>query len=879
MIRGKQPVSYPPRWRDFIRAGDPGAIDALYRRYLDDPHSVPRDVAAAFARLLEEESGRNAAAADAWRLWGHLVATLDPLGLSPPVPAPTLPDHPLAAAYGSTIGWQFMHIAEADRRDWLAARAEQKHELPVAQRMWALETLTRAEAFELALQRRFPTLKRFGLEGAEGFLLLCEAAIAAATQQGVAKVVMGGMHRGRLNLLVHLMGKPVRELVSENKGFGPQCAPPEFSGDVPYHLGYVTRRTIGERTVALSMLPHPSHLSVVAAVALGNSRGEQERMGAGGPAAVLPLMMHTDAAFSGQGVVSEMLQLGRLPPFATGGAIHLVLDNHLGFTTPAAEGRSSVHSTDVATAAGIPVIHVNGDDPDAVLHVASAAIHYRTRFAADVVVNLHGYRRRGHNELDEPRFTQPRVYSAIENRQSVAQRYSEMLFQAGYDVGGANTIRETVKSEVAEAAAAADASPVRLPASFGGAWRGLHAGNAAEMVGFTETGLAEDRLTALCRALSVVPEGFRLHPKVAQFLEARRKTLERGKGVNWATAEALALASLADEGYAVRFGGQDTPRGAFAQRHLNLHDQLTGARHCVIGGEKTAPVEIFNTPLSEYAVLSFEYGMSLSRPDALVAWEAQFGDFLNLAQGVFDQCIAAGEQRWGLSSGLVLLLPHGLDGGGPDHSSARPERLLNAAAGPNIQIVNASTPAQYFHVLRRQMLRPFRKPLAVMTPKALLRHPLCVSDLSDFGPGSGFRCVVDDVGTGARKVALCSGKIALEIAAEREARGVTEPAIIRVEQLHPLDEAGIAAALSRHPAADIVWCEEEHENTGPFRALRSKLETIAGRPIRRIGRRSSAAVATGIHEWHDRERSALLDTVFADASDSDTAEQAKLERS
>ncbi|MEJ0012092.1 MAG: 2-oxoglutarate dehydrogenase E1 component [Bauldia sp.] len=848
------------RQRDFLGAGDPGFLDDLYRRFIDDPHAVPRDVAKEFAALLEEFARAGTDKATFWRTHGHRFALLRSFA-GPPEPPPAGQDHPLAAAYSGSIGWEFMHVEDAQRRTWIALQAESLRGGPSgAEQAFILDLLTRAEKFERGLQLRFPGEKRFGLEGAEGYLVLCETIVRTSASLGVGNVVIGGMHRGRLNILAHLMMKPVREIIAELTGQTLQAFDGlPFAADVPYHNGYSTDRLIDGRRVHLSILPHPSHLSIVAPVALGKTRGLQDRL-AKEADAVLPLVMHTDAAFAGQGVISEMLQLSALPPFTVGGAIHLVLNNNIGFTTDPDEGRSTHYCTDIAKAYGIPVIHVNGDDPDAVFRAANVAAEYRARFRSDIVVDFQTYRRRGHNELDEPRFTQPLLYAAVDQRASVATLYAEHVAKDGR-VEGLSDRSGDYAEHIAEEAKAAAAGVSNTVTAFADHWSGFHRGSEKELTSFTPTGVSLAALREAGRSLTTLPDGFAIDPKVVRFLEDRRQSIEQGRGITWATAEALAFATLADEGFSVRLGGQDTVRGAFAHRHFVVHDQNNGRRHPVLppSQDGRGEVGVFNTPLAEYSVVAFEYGYSLASPNTLVCWEAQFGDFLNIAQAVMDQFIACGEERWLRSSGLVLLLPHGLDGGGPDHSTARPERLLNACANGNMEVINASTPAQYFHLLRRQMLRRFRKPLALLAPKMLLRSRSCVSTLEELGPGTGFRSVLAENVTGARRVILCSGKIYFELWEERGRRELqNEIALVRVEQLYPLAGDDVRAAIAPHPGAELLWCEEEPANMGAFLVLRSALESAVGRQIRHVGRPAAGSPAVGDHARHEQERHRLL---------------------
>jgi len=860
--------------KSFLGAGDPGFLDNLYRQFLDDPHAVPRDVARAFAALAETGISLDicrASLAEAWRREGHLVATLDPLADAPSKhPANLNParygleEHEGAAfeqVYGRNIGWEFSHLHDPERRYWIAAAAEGEDMIDEAAQKGILSLLTCARHFEDTLSRRLPGVKTFGLAGSESFLVALEGLLKESVSLGIDEAVVGGMHRGRLTQLALIFNKPLTALITEVMGAPAVPAETGMASDVPYHLGWSCGRDIGGRSIALSVLPHPSHLSVVTPVALGKTRGEQALHGTTGAEKILPLMLHTDAAFSGQGIIAETFQLSRLPAFSVGGTVHVVLNNQIGFTTIAKEGRSSRYCTDVAKATETPVIHVNGDDPEAVLRAARIAARYRARFQADIVLEIIAYRRRGHNEIDEPRFTQPEMYDAIDAHQSIDEIYQTLT---GLDC-------EPVASRFRQRLDAAfEAAPNWQPTAidaFGHAWSGLRFGREDEMTGFIKTGIAPVRLKELGRDLTSLPQDLSLSVKVTRFMEARRQTIDTGQAINWATAEALALASLATEGQAVRLGGQDAARGPFTQRHLMLHDQKTGSEHNVLAripGIKGPRPEVFNTPLTEYAVVAFEYGLSLADPNRLILWEAQFGDFFNIAQAVFDQFIVCGEDRWMRSSGLAILLPHGLDGGGPDHSSAHPERLLAACAKGNIQVINPSTPANYFHALRRQMARDFRKPLIVLSPKILLRHRDCVSNLSDMESGTGFHCVLPEATTkNARRVILCSGKIFYELAAARQEMGLADTvALVRIEQLYPFPAEDLRHALNAHPKADVVWVQEEPANMGVFNWLDRRLEAVAGRPVRLVSRPDAASPGVGVKDWHEAEKAAVINAAF-----------------
>ncbi|MGE8940440.1 2-oxoglutarate dehydrogenase E1 component [Leptospira interrogans] len=850
---------------EFPVAGDPGALEAMYAAPQQKPAS--RDA---------QDTQNEAALIQAYRDRGFLRSKLDPLGLAP------LPDvseldprsyglrgeettarvAALEAAYCGSIGWEFGHIHDTARRRWLEMRAENAPDIPdEAMQHALLAQLARAYTFETTLAQRLPGARLFGLGGAESFVALLNTLVAASVPHGLTDVVIGGMHRGRFTLIANVCGKPLGALLAEIQGRPAVPEGLEVSSDVSYHLGYSGEREIAGRTIRFSVSPHPSHLQLVPIISQGRARARQSTAGISDPrAAILPLLLHTDASFAGQGLVAEMFQLSRLAPYDLGGTIHVVINNQLGFTTMPEEGRSARHPTDIAKLVEAPVLHVNGDDADAVYRVARVAADWRATFGSDIVIDLVCYRRPGHNEIDEPRFTQPRMYQAIDTRPPVHEIYAAQLANTDSTAAVISDAVAAMSDDIKTGFDAAKSYAVNRADCFEGTWAGLTAGTVADMLKAPSTGLPFETLQRLVTHLTTPPAGFVLDPKVAKFLDERRRSAEPGQGVNWATGEALALASLADEGTPVRFSGQDALRGAFSQRHLELHDRETGARHLVFDGLGSIPVEAHNTPLIEHAVLCYEYGLSLADPRRLVIWEAQFGEFLNIAQPVFDQCIVCSEDRWLRSTGLVILLPHGLDGGGPDHSTGRPERLLAAGAGANIIIANASTPANFFHLLRRQIASPFRKPLVVLTPKALLRHKGCVSPIEDFGPGTSFRTLIDDeTVSDARRVVLCTGKVFYELSQARAAAGLERDiALVRIEQLHPFPEAAISEALAAHPKAELVWCEEEPENMGYSTHLRARLELAAGRSVRRVGRIARATPAVGVKPWLEAEARALI---------------------
>ncbi len=798
-----------------LGAGDPGALDALWRHATD--------------------AGAAIALTEAYRRWGWMAASLDPLGraVQPVVeeldPAryglPTDAADPLKRAYCGAIGWEFGHVQDAVRRRWLGEQAELPWSLQTADRRAALSLISDAELFEATLDRRLPGAKTFGLSGAEGFLVLLKAVM---TRAGETRVVIGGMHRGRLTQMALVFGKPLAQVIAEAAGAPALPETLGVSADSPYHVGWDGTITLAERDISVWIAPHPSHLSVVAPMAQGVARAER------GDA--LSLSLHTDAAFAGQGVNAEMLQLSGLAPYDVGGTIHLILNNQIGFTTGAEEARSARTAADMAKLIEAPILHVNGDDPDAVLRVAEVACAYRRTFGTDIVVELLAVRRKGHNEIDQPRFTQPSMYQAIDVLPPLSERFASSVGVAPETA----TLREALDAAFE---AARDWRPNGMPPTDG-----LSGDVEARMLAPVDTGVDLDTLSELARALTELPTHITPHPKVAAFLESRRSMIANGS-VDWATAEALALASLLAEGHPVRLSGQDSVRGAFTQRHFNVWCQETALNHCVFDGLK-GTLEVFNTPLTENAVLAFEYGHSLRAP-GLTIWEAQFGDFLNVAQTVFDQFIACGEDRWLFDSNLVMLLPHGLDGGGPDHATAHPERLLSACARGNLRVVNASTPANYFHALRRQAISGLRKPLVVLAPKALLRHKGCISPLTDLGPTSGFRTVIGAAREGGRRVVLSSGKLAVLLRTAAEAASIKDIALARLEQYYPLDGASLAAFLTHHPDAELVWAQEEPENMGAFQWLDRRLEEIAGRRWRLISRPAAPSAATGVKAWED----------------------------
>jgi 2-oxoglutarate dehydrogenase E1 component len=819
-------------------AGDPGALEVLFG-----------------ART---EAGALLGLAEAFRRSGWRAARLDPLGLTPPeapeelepslyglIPADA---ESLRAAYCGSIGWEIGHVQDRARRDWLAARAEEPWKPSAADRATALDLIARGEHLEATLARRMPGTKTFGLAGAEGYLVLTDAVIREGVALGARHVFAGGMHRGRFTQMGLNFGKPLARLVAEAQGAPEIPRETGAASDVPYHLGFEGTVRIGGHEVAMWVSPHPSHLSVVGPVMQGRARAVADREGVG---AVLPVIYHTDAAIAGQGINAEVFQISGLAPFHIGGTIHLILNNQIGFTTEMREARTARSCSDIAKLVEAPVLHVNGDDPDALIRAGQVAADYRAAFGADIVVDMLCYRRKGHNEIDEPRFTQPTAYQVIDAMAPLAGRYAARI--------GRQADTSAFVADLDRAFAAARHWTPNGPETP----RGLAPDIEARLCDPVATGVALDDLRRLGRHLTTPPDGMALHPKVTRFLEARAAAIEGGEGIDWATAEALA--SLADRGTPVRLGGQDTVRGAFTQRHLALHDQRTGVRHMVLDG-LAAQAEVYNAALIEHAILAFEYGLSTATPDRLTVWEAQFGDFLNVCQPVFDQVVTCAEDRWLFQSGLTILLPHGLDGGGPDHATARPDRLLMTCAKGNIRLVNASTPANYFHALRRQIVGPHRKPLVVLSPKALLRHPACVSRLDEMGLGKTFQAVIGEVVKKARRVVICTGKLYHYLNVARRERGIEDIALVRLEQLYPLDDAALAVALRPYKKTELVWAQEEPENMGYFAWLDRRLERIAGRRLGLVSRSAMATPATGPKKWNDAEFAAVIDGALGETA-------------
>ncbi|MDA1202285.1 MAG: 2-oxoglutarate dehydrogenase E1 component [Planctomycetota bacterium] len=838
----------------------------------------------------------------AYRVRGHLMAEIDPLGR----PRPGLPEldpqfyhlteedmdrsfstdtiegpqsmslrqiiKRLRNTYCRSIGVQFMHMDDLRVRQWLQVRmegCENRIQLDRRQQLRIYRQMTTAAVFEEFIQKRFLGAKSFSLEGSESLIPLLEMSIERAAAQEIGDVVLAMAHRGRLNVLANIMGKSPQRIFREFADMDPELH--VGRGDVKYHLGHSTDYQAGNgRSVHLTLCFNPSHLEFVNPVALGRMRARQDRSGDPARQHGMVIQVHGDAAFAGEGIIQETLNLSELDAYRVGGTLHVIVNNQIGFTTGPMESRSCTYATDVAKMLQIPIFHVNGEDPEAVAQVVSLAMDFRREFQRDVVIDMYCFRRRGHNEADEPAFTQPALYRVIEGRPSVHESYLERLLKLGeITADEARAIVEQQQAKLSADLSVAKSEDFVHKSDIGGVWA-FYIGGREREAADVETGVRRDVLVDLLGRLVALPDGFQPHAKIRKFLEGRRQMAAGTQPLDWSAAEALAMGSLAAQGLRVRLSGQDSQRGTFSHRHAVIHDAVTDETWCSLEHltSDQAPVEIYNSPLSEAGVLGFEYGYSLDCPDGLVMWEAQFGDFVNAAQVVIDQFIVSAEDKWNRLSGLTLLLPHGFEGQGPEHSSARLERFLLLAAKDNIQVVQPSTPAQLFHCLRRQVLRVWRKPLVVMTPKSLLRHPGCVSSLEDLAGGEFQRVIPDASGVDPaeiRRVLLCSGKVAYELEKRRQELGRRDVAIIRVEQFYPLPRRPLEDALAGYAAGTpVVWVQEEPENMGGWRFLRIHLgEKLFDRlPFSGVCRQSAASPATGSKKSHDLEQKELLTAAF-----------------
>jgi 2-oxoglutarate dehydrogenase E1 component len=891
-----------------------GASWAPHRPTLEPEVAPPPAIAPGTRPAMSGEQVRAATIASlralmlirSYRVRGHLEARLDPLGLTIPAPHSELDplsygftdadlDKPifidnvlgretaslreimqiLRDTYCGPIGVEFMHIQDPDQKSWIQRRVEGAPwhtAFNPQEKRRILQQLTEAEGFEVFCQKRYVTTKRFGLEGGEVTIPALHTVIETVAARGVNEIAIGMPHRGRLNTLVNIVQKPFTAVFSE---FGGESFKPDDvqgSGDVKYHLGTSTDVDIDGHSVHISLQPNPSHLEAVNPVVVGKVRARQDTAGdTQRRSSVMAVLMHGDAAFAGQGLVYETLAMSQLIGYRTGGTVHVIVNNQIGFTTVPAHAYSGLYCTDVAKSIQAPILHVNGDDPEAVMFCARMAAEFRMRFAADIVLDIVCYRRHGHNETDEPAFTQPEMYRAIAATKTTRTLYAERL--AAEDVVPAAEAQAMWDAFQAAMEAANEAAKAYKPNKadwLEGHWSGFHPADIEFERQEETTAVPESALKQIGVVLSRVPAEFDVHPRIRRQLEAKQAMVESGGGIDWATGEALAFGSLLLEGSRIRLSGEDTQRGTFSQRHAVLIDQTNQHEYIPLNNiaPEQAKIEIYNSLLSEAGVLGFEYGYSLAEPRTLVLWEAQFGDFANGAQPIIDQFIASGETKWLRMSGVTLLLPHGYEGQGPEHSSARIERYLQLCAERNMSVCNPTTPASYFHILRRQLHRNFRKPAVIFTPKSLLRHKLAVSSLADMSD-RGFQFVIPEIDPIAppdkvRRVVICSGKVYYDLLAERRAHEETDVAIIRLEQLYPFPENTLGRVLGPYHNADVVWCQEEPENMGAWSFIDRRLEKVLGRLDSKVtrpiyfGREAAASPATGQARVHMREQATLV---------------------
>ena len=898
-------------------AGWEEAEKRLGARVMERAHKAGVEISWSDVQQATRDSIRALMLIRAYRIRGHLAAKLDPLGLEPPKEHPELDprsygfsdsdfdrriflDHVLGLEFGTlrqilailkrtycqTLGVEFMHISDPTQKSWLQERIEgPDKEISFTRegKRAILNKLVEAEGFEKFCDLKFTGTKRFGLDGAESMIPALEQIIKRGGALGVKEIAIGMAHRGRLNVLAQVMAKPQRAIFHEFKGGSYTPADVEGSGDVKYHLGASSDREFDGNSVHLSLTANPSHLEIVNPVVLGKTRAKQDQYGCTPEdrTCVMPLLISGDAAFAGQGVIAECFGLSGLRGHRTGGSVHFIVNNQIGFTTYPRYSRSSPYPSDVAKMIEAPIFHANGDDPEAVVFAAKVATEFRQKFQKPVVIDMFCYRRFGHNEADEPSFTQPLMYKTIRAHPTTLEIYGKRLVeQEVVTVGEIEKMKVDWRARLDAELEASHSYKANKADWLDGRWAKLKAAETAEAPRRGVTGVSLETLREIGNKITTVPPSFHVHRTIQRFLDQRRKAIETGEGIDWATAEALAFCSLLLEGRPVRLSGQDSERGTFSQRHSVLIDQETESRHTPFNyvGPGQARYEVINSMLSEEAVLGFEYGYSLAEPSALVMWEAQFGDFANGAQVVIDQFVSSGERKWLRMSGLVLLLPHGYEGQGPEHSSARLERYLQLCAEDNMQVANCTTPANYFHILRRQLKRDFRKPLVLMAPKSLLRHKRAVSPLAAMGPDTAFhRLLPDDAEGGGeargrlvepdkiRRVVLCSGKVYYDLFEEREKRGIDDVYLLRVEQLYPFPTKELFNRLSRFKSAELVWCQEEPRNMGAWLFVEPYLEwelNQLGAEFRRpryAGRPAAASPAAGLMSKHLAQLKSLLD--------------------
>ena len=895
----KSPSWGKPKSR-VIGANDPDAsIKAVAKGIAGN-----RDLLAGDVRSATLDSLRAIMLIRAYRIRGHLLAKLDPLNLQDEEIHPELDpetygfssedyDRPifinyvlgleiaslneiltiLKATYCGTIGVEFMHIQDPAQKAWIQERIEaigNRTEFTERGKVAIYEKLLSAENFERFLHKKYIGTKRFGLDGGEALVPALEQILKRGGQMGLKEVVIGMAHRGRLNVLHNVLDKPFRAIISEFLGNPANPEEAGGSGDVKYHMGSSADRQFDENQIHLSLAPNPSHLEIVDPVVVGRVRAKQAQRTSDDFKEVLGVILHGDAAFAGQGVVAETFAFSALRGYRTGGTMHIIVNNQIGFTTSPSYSRSSPYPTDVAKMVMSPIFHVNGDDPEAVVHASRIATEFRQTFGVDVVLDIICYRRFGHNEGDEPAFTQPLMYKQINQQPSTREIYLNRLLEDGIlDDSRAQAIMDKHNTYLEEEFEAGNAYKPNKADWLEGQWSGMTVAYGDDRRG--DTAVPLETLKKIGSIITTVPQGLQIHKKLERVLSTRAKAIETGQNLDWATAEHLAFGSVVLDGFVVRLSGQDSCRGTFSQRHSVFVDQLTEERYVPLANLSTeqAKFEVIDSPLSEASVMGFEYGFAQAEPNALVMWEAQFGDFANGAQVVIDQFISSGESKWLRMNGLVLLLPHGYEGQGPEHSSARLERYLQLCAEDNMQVVNCTTPANYFHVLRRQVCRDFRKPLIIMTPKSLLRHKSCISDLSELGPGTSFHRILRDSNSNIKdenikRVILCSGKIFYDIEEMRNSEEQFDIKIVRIEQLYPFPKKNLIEILKLTPKADVVWCQEEPKNMGGWTFVRDYIEEAmhqsglnTDRPIY-CGRDAAASPATGSAGRHAKEQRSLV---------------------
>ncbi|MBT3953196.1 MAG: 2-oxoglutarate dehydrogenase E1 component [Rhodobacterales bacterium] len=848
----------------------------------------------------------------AYRIRGHLIANLDPLSLRTKDPHPELDprfygfneidmDRPiyldnvlglesatmrqivdkLLATYCGTFALQYMHLSNPDEATWLKERIEswdKEHFFSKEGRKAILNKMVEAEGFEKFCHVKYSGTKRFGLDGAESLIPAMEQIIKKGGALGVKDIIVGMPHRGRLNVLVNVMSKPYRAIFNEFLGGSYKPDDVEGSGDVKYHLGASSDREFDGNSVHLSLTANPSHLEAVNPVVLGKARAKGDQHGRD-RGAVMPVLLHGDAAFSGQGVIAECFGLSGLKGHITGGTMHIVVNNQIGFTTSPHDSRSSPYPTDISLMVEAPIFHVNGDDPEAVVHAAKVATEFRQKFRKDVVLDIFCYRRFGHNEGDEPMFTQPQMYKKIKTHKTSLSIYTERLVKDGLiPEGEIEDMKAAFQMRLNEEFEAGKVYKPNKADWLDGRWKHLQSKDPEYQRG--KTAITKKRFNEIGSALTRLPNSWNTHRTISRILDAKSKMISSGENIDWSTGEALAFGSLQIEGFPIRLSGQDCTRGTFSHRHSGILDQNTGEKFYPLNNirsDQEGSYEVIDSMLSEYAVLGYEYGYSLAEPNALTLWEAQFGDFANGAQIMFDQFISTGESKWLRMSGLVMLLPHGMEGQGPEHSSARPERFLQNCAEDNWVIANVTTPANYFHILRRQMHRTYRKPLVLMTPKSLLRHKHAVSKINDFvGKSSFHRVLWDDAEEGnsktklqadknIKRVVICSGKVYYDLLSERDDRNINDIYLMRLEQLYPVANIALQKELKRFKNAEIIWCQEEPENQGAWSFINPHIERnlieVGSKQTRPkyVGRKAAAAPATGLASTHKKEQMTLID--------------------